>query len=245
MDLQIFQDPGFLAANAALRVATQAQAAIAAKGEFVLCVSGGRTPLALYERLARPELASQLDWERTSIFFGDERYVPPSDAASNYHMLETSLLAHVPIPERNVYRMPTEAGDPERDARAYEERLRQVLGAGADGAPARPFDLVLLGMGSDAHVASLFPYSPIDPVHWVSARPHPSENQWRITLTERVLNRADVLMFLIAGHDKAETLAEVLEGPRDPVRLPAQRIAPSGQLTFLLDRQAASELSRA
>jgi 6-phosphogluconolactonase len=244
MEIRIYQDPGFLAANAALRVATVAQAAIAAGGEFAWCVAGGRTPEAVYERLARPELASQIDWQRTRIFFGDERYVPPNDAASNYRMLEQSLLAHVPIPEQNVFRMQTEAGDPERDARDYEARLREARGVAADGAPARPFDLVMLGMGDDGHTASIFPGAPPEPVHWVSARKHP-DGQARITLTELALNRSALALFMITGHDKAERLAEVLEGPREPLRLPAQRIAPSGELIFLLDRAAASELSRA
>jgi 6-phosphogluconolactonase len=244
MELRIYQDPVFLAANAALRVATAAQAAIAAQGEFAWCVSGGRTPEAVYERLARPELASQIDWQRTRIFFGDERYVPADDAQSNYRMLEQSLLAHVPIPEANVFRIATQAGDPERDARAYEVRLWAARGVGTDGAPERPFDLVMLGMGDDGHTASIFPGAPPEAVHWVSARKHAS-GQARITLTERALNRTALAMFLITGKDKAERVAEVLEGPRAPLQLPAQRIAPSGELIFLLDRAAASELSRA
>jgi 6-phosphogluconolactonase len=245
LELEIFDDAASLAVDAAERVVGLAEHAIRDHGEFAFCVSGGRTPKGVYEALARPERAANVDWQRVRIFFGDERCVPADDPASNYRMLKEALLEHVPIPPQNVFRIPTEH-TPELDARSYDATLRQQRGTGADGAPERPFDLVFLGMGDDGHTASLFPGSEPSPnaERWASARVNPHDHSPRITLTEPVLNRALVSLFLITGKDKAARLAEVLEGPRDLRRLPAQRIAPSGRLGLMLDRAAASQLKR-
>jgi 6-phosphogluconolactonase len=245
VELEIFEDAETLALDAAERIVGLADHAIRDHGEFAFCLSGGRTPKGVYEALAQPERAMQIDWQRTRLFFGDERCVPEDDPASNYRMLKLSLLDHVPIPMHNVFRIPTEHA-PEVDARIYDATLRAQRGVGADGAPARPFDLVFLGMGDDGHTASLFPGS--EPTRsndeWVSARVNPHDHSTRITLTEPVLNRALLSLFLITGADKAERLYEVLEGPRDLQRLPAQRIAPSGRLGLMLDRAAAARLTR-
>lgn len=245
VELEIFDDPASLAVDAAERIVGLADHAIRDHGEFAFCVSGGRTPKAVYEALARPERAMQIDWNRTRIFFGDERCVPVDDPASNFRMLKLALLDHVPIPMQNVFRMPTEHL-PEVDARTYDATLRGQRGVADDGAPERPFDLVFLGMGDDGHTASLFPGSEPSPnaAHWASARENPHDHSPRITLTEPVLNRTLLSLFLITGADKAARLAEVLEGPRDLRRLPAQRIAPSGRLGLLLDRAAAARLKR-
>jgi len=242
-EVQVVPDPTQLAARGAEHVVIAARTAIAARGVFRWCVSGGQTPRGVYARLAGPELAPALDWQHIQIYFGDERCVPPADAQSNYRMLRETLLAQVPIPEANVHRIAGEL-DPSSAASEYAQTLRTALSANADGSPKAAFDLVLLGLGADAHTASLFPGSDqeADPGVWASARRQPSTGQWRVTLTEPALNAAQEALFLVSGEDKAQPLARVLRGPRDMARLPAQRIAPRGTLTVLVDQAAAARL---
>jgi 6-phosphogluconolactonase len=239
--VQVFGDAESLMHAAAEAVVSAALCALAAQDGFLFCVSGGRTPKPLYELLASDAFARRIDWRRAHVLFGDERCVPKEHEASNYWMLQRALLQHVPLPRQNIHpieaeRLPVEA------AAAYEARLRMLLGATQSGAPARALDLVLLGLGTDAHTASLFPYSVDEPERWVSARTPEPGSIPRVTLTPSVLNAANTALFLVSGADKAATLATVLEGPRDPLRLPAQRIQPLGELLFMVDAAAAARL---
>jgi 6-phosphogluconolactonase len=237
--IEVSADIRALMRVAAEGVIDSATRAIAARDRFVWCLSGGSTPRALYELLASSEYARRLDWSRTQLCFGDERCVAPDDAASNYRMVAEAMLRHVPLPAANLHRIPTEL-EPAAAASAYEATLQRLLGVGSGGAPEQRFDLVLLGLGPDGHTASLFPNSQDAPGAWVSARE--AKPIWRITLTPLALNAADTVRFLVAGPDKAERLAQIIEGPRDPVTLPAQRIAPQGSLGFWLDKPAAAKL---
>jgi 6-phosphogluconolactonase len=183
-----------------------------------------------------PPYASEVDWARTELFFGDERCVPPWDAGSNYAMVRHALLERVPVPEVNVHRMRGE-DEPERAARDYEDVLERVLGA-------TPLDLVLLGMGENGHTASLFPGSALlgEPRRRVAAEYVRELAMWRITLTPLAINAARHAAFLVSGAPKAPMLAQVLEGPRDPARLPAQIVQPAGELRWLVDAAAAARL---
>lgn len=240
-DLQIVSNSAALAEQCATQVTQLAVAAASERGAFHFCVSGGSTPRGVYARLAQPDLAGQIDWSRVFLYFGDERCVPQTDAQSNYRMLHEALLAHVPIPPSNVHRIAGEQ-QPAAAAAAYEQLLRHTLGVDASGQPQRAFDLVFLGLGADAHTASLFPGSQLETQHWASPRQQPSTQQWRITLTEPVLNAARDVMFLITGADKVKALHEVLRGAEDLQRLPGQRIRPRGRLQFWLDQAAAASV---
>src|SRR3569833_1045726 len=145
--------PSLVAGTAASADAlgTAAAQAIAARGRFLLVLSGGSTPKALFELLATPAYAGRIDWSRTEVFWSDERCVPPDDRGSNYRMAREALLDRVPISPEAIHRMRGE-DPPEQAAAAYQEDLRRVFGAG----PPR-FDVVLLGMGDNGHTASLFP----------------------------------------------------------------------------------------
>ena len=156
-------------------------------------------------------------------------------------MLSQSFAARVAIPAANVHRIQGERA-PEDARAAYAEELRAELAAADGGGPRELFDLMLLGLGEDGHTASLFPGSSVEPTEWVAARQHPQSGQWRITLTEPLLNAARLVLFIVSGSSKAERLFEVLHGPRDPTRLPAQRIAPSGRLRFCVDQAAAQRM---
>lgn len=240
--VEVFAGAGTLVQHAAEALAAAAAEAIAQRGRFLLCLSGGSTPRPLYERLASEPFASRIAWDRVHVFFGDERCVPPNDPASNYHMVREALLARVPVPEAQVHRAPGEL-EPARSAAHYEGVLRAELGVTVGDLPARGFDLVLLGLGSDGHTASLFPHSIDAPEPWVAARLDPTGKLWRVTLLPRVLMAAQSLWFLVSGADKAGRVAEVLTGPLRPDILPAQRIRPPvGGLTWLLDADAAREL---
>lgn len=243
--LAIYSDSAALMRAEAERVVACASEAIAARGRFSVALAGGATPRALYELLATPAFAARIAWARVHVFWGDERCVPPAHGESNYRMAREALLDRVPIPPANVHRIAGEA-EPLEAARAYELTLRAYFGV-ADGAPARSFDLVLLGMGLDGHTASLFPDTPAvtEDRRWVMAThlalPRPT---WRITLTPVVLNAASEVAFLVAGGTKAARLAEVLEGGVAGA-LPAQRIRPThGTLHWMVDAAAAAQLRR-
>src|SRR5262245_61580878 len=154
-ELVVLSDPGALADEAARRFVALARAAVEGGGRFTVALSGGSTPRALHERLARPPLRDEVDWEQVQVYWGDERYVPPDDPESNFRMARETLLAHVPIPAANIYPVPTVGGTPEAAASAYAETLTASFGADLPR-----FDLILLGMGPDGHTASLFPGHP-------------------------------------------------------------------------------------
>jgi 6-phosphogluconolactonase len=208
-----------------------------------MVLSGGSTPQALFSLLAVSPYQSQLPWPQTHIFWADERLVPPDDPGSNYYHAEQLLLDHVPVPTANIRRIKGEL-PPETAVLHYTDQLRRFA---AHGRSWPRFDLVLLGMGSDGHTASLFPGSlteeePHIAVKAVTAHYEDRPSQ-RITLTPAVFNDARHVLFLITGANKAGTLSAVLHGPRDLTKLPAQRIQPiSGTLTWLVDQPAASDL---
>lgn len=233
--LDIFATPADVADALARLIVREADAAIAARGSFAISLAGGTTPKAAYALLARLPEARALDWSAIAVFFGDERCVPPDDEQSNYRMARLAFLDAVGIPAKNVHRMRGE-DDPPRAARAYRDELVAVLGE------APRMDLALLGMGPDGHTASLFPGSDphADDDALVRAVYAPSQAQWRLTLTPRVLNAARTVAFAVEGTGKRETLKNVREGPYEPSRFPSQTIAPSdGRLLWLVDRAAA------
>src|SRR5579883_249018 len=143
--------------NAAQLIVDTSRQAIARSGRFTIALSGGSTPKKLYELLATAEWKSQLDWARMHFFWGDERMVLPDNADSNYHMSNEALLSKVPVPAANVHRVKTELGDPARTAADYEAELYRFFGGDKKNLP--QFDLILLGMGDNAHTASLFPHT--------------------------------------------------------------------------------------
>lgn len=218
-------------------VASAIEAAVEARGACVIALAGGSTPQALYERLAGAEYAG-LPWDKVQIVFGDERAVPADHPDSNYGMAKRTLLDHVPIPASQVHAVPTAIDPPKAGARAYDEVLR--------GLPR--LDLALLGLGADGHTASLFPGSPaLDEAEaWVTAPFVEAVKGRRYTLTVPAFAAARELVFLVSGEAKAAAAAAALEGPEDPQRQPAQRVARAhGQAAWLIDRAAAKRLKDA
>ncbi len=223
-----------------------ARTAIGAQGRFAVALSGGSTPKALYSLLATNY--ADFVWNRVFLFFGDERHVPPTDADSNYRMVNESLLTKIQIPAENVFRVQAENPDAAAAASEYEAQLRRFFELRSGDRPGEfpRFDLILLGLGPDGHTASLFPDSPaleeqsrLVVANWVA-----KFNAHRITFTFPVLNRAAEIIFLASGADKADMVRQVLEGKNTPP-LPSQRVQPSdGKLLWMLDEAAAAKLTR-
>ena len=213
--------------------------AIEARGRFLLVLSGGATPKTLYGSLAPKDL----DWSKVHVFFGDERCVSPDRQESNFKMAQESMLLRLKIPPENVHRIHGESESAEAAAAQYEEEIRKATGAGEE--PPR-FDLVLLGLGIEGHTASLFPLCSAleEKDRWVAATYVAKLSRTRITMTLPLLNRAALVIFLIAGDEKAEAARRAIEGALLSPEVPARRIDPTGgRVLWLLDRLAAMRLT--
>lgn len=242
--IRVYHDPDAVAAAAAEEIATRIDDGVAQRGWVTLVLSGGSTPVLLFEQLANPPYRYRIPWTDVHVFWGDERAVPPEHEDSNFGTADRILLSRIPIPSANVHRMLGE-GNPDVAATEYEEEIRAVLGLEPGALPV--FDLVLLGVGSDGHTASLFPES----VAWeerkrlVTAVWVESLKAHRITLTPPVFREARTVLFMATGASKAPVVARVLESSEGDVDLPAARIEPrTGDLLWFLDQQAAQRLTR-
>lgn len=238
--IQVFPDSEAQTRAAIDLFITCAQAAIEERGVFSVALSGGSTPEKLYSGLADPVRQDDIDWMNIHLFFGDERHVPPDHPDSNFLMVHEALFSKVSIPESNIHRVKAEL-DPRIAAFSYEEALRRFFMG------QRPhFDLVLLGMGIDGHTASLFPRTAglNEEQRWFIANQLPAQGDWRLTLTKHAINAARKVVVLVSGSSKADMLSEVLAGRHDPFLKPIQFISPTeGEMFWLLDREAASQLS--
>lgn len=236
---RVLAGPPALAAAAADLVALSAEQAIRARGRFTLALAGGSTPQAAYEKLAAEPFASRVDWDRTRIFFGDERCVPPDHPDSNFRMATGALLSKVPVPASHVFRMRGEAEDREAAARDYEAALRSGTATTGEAMPI--LDLVLLGMGPDGHTASLFPGTAALDERERAVVPVFAESKgtWRLTITRPVLDAARRVAVLVAGAEKRDMLSRALADVPAPgdERLPIRLLAPA-RLLWLVDREA-------
>jgi len=214
-----------------------ANKAIKERGEFTFALSGGNSPRKLYELLSSSSYRDQIDWTKVYFFFGDERYVPSNDPESNALMAKETLFDRLPIPETNIYRVNT-SFSPEQAAQSYAEVLEAHFGERT-----MQFDLILLGLGNDSHTASLFPYSSIlaDMDSTVKAVYVQELNTYRITFTAPLINRANHIVFLVYGKDKAEAVKHVFGEVHDSEKYPAQLIHPNhGQIYWFMDEDAAT-----
>lgn len=219
--------------------ARRAREAVAERGRFSVALSGGTAPRESYALLAEEPLRSAIPWEGVHLFWGDERCVPPGHARSNFGMANEAFVSRVPLPPGHVHRMPGEL-PPARGAAAYAAELEAFFGGGVPR-----FDLVHLGVGPDAHTASLFPFddSLRERDRLVVPVLHRPTGEWRLSLTAPVLNAAARVEFLALGASKAEVVRAVVRGAPDPFRLPAQLVRPrDGEVVWMLDAPAAAGL---
>jgi len=243
-EVMVFPDAATVSRRVADEFQRAARAAIDAHGRFAVALSGGSTPRAIYSLLATDEKSADhlLPWDKIHIFFGDERHVPPDHPDSNFRMARETLLGAVPIPPANVHRVRAELDAPSAAA-TYEAEIRSVLG-GRPGEVPR-FDLILLGLGSDGHTASLFPGSAAlaERTALVCATWVERLSSYRITFTFPFLNAAAEVLFVATGSDKAEIVGRVLRGDSSGQTYPAQRVRPdSGRLLWIIDEAAAGFL---
>jgi len=251
-EVKILEDAESLSRAAAEFVARTAELAVRSAGRFSICLSGGGTPKRLYELLAASPFAESFPWQRSLVFWGDERFVPPGHPESNYGMTRAAMLDRVPLPAENVFPVPTVGvRSVEEAARGYARTLAEVF---ADTGPGKPsgrsefpgFDLVLLGIGVDGHTASLFPGSPAleEKSGWTSAvrAPRGYDITERVTLTLPVINSSACVVFLASGSGKREVVNSVIHHrPEAAGRYPAARVDPAaGELHWFLDAEAAS-----
>ena len=212
---------------AATWVAASIAAVLARRERCALALSGGSTPRAIYSHLA--DRFVDVPWGLLDVYFGDERRVPPDDPRSNYHMAWEELLSRVPVLPSRVYRMEGERADPFAAARDYEAILPASL------------DVLLLGMGSDGHTASLFPGAPQleERARRVVPSISPAPPVGRLTITPPVIAAAGHVAVIVSGLEKAPAVARALEGNFDPRVTPVQLALGA---TWILDSDAAARL---
>jgi len=215
--------------------------AIEARGEFNVVLSGGSSPKKLYGLLASPGYKEQLNWSKVNFFFGDERNVPANDPENNAYMAKRALFDPLNIPKSNIFPINTTLS-PQESAKSYTATITAHFGAREPR-----FDLILLGLGGNAHTASLFPYTPVltDKSTSVQAVFLEEQKNYRISMTAPLINLARNIAFLVYGQEKAKAVHHVLEGEFDPKKYPAQLIDPvKGELHWFLDEASASLLER-
>ncbi len=232
--LRICEDAGDLALKGAEFLCAHA----ASKAErSVIALSGGNTPKPLYELLAQEPARSTMPWDRVHWVLGDERFVPPSDPASNYGMAQAAFLSHVPVPPENVHPVETVGVSLEEAAQDYELMLQGLYGADTLQADRPLLNITLLGLGGDGHTASLLPHEPVLHVRdrWVAAVPKGRVEE-RVTLTYPAINASELVVFLVSGEGKREILDKILSGDES---FPASHIRARREVLWFADRAAA------
>ncbi|HEX6193171.1 MAG TPA: 6-phosphogluconolactonase [Chitinophagaceae bacterium] len=229
-----------LSRHAATWMSNYIQDVLQKQERFAIALSGGTTPKRIYELLATEEYSKNIDWSKVHFFWGDERFVPFTDERNNAAMAYKSLLDKVPVQRDHVHVMRTDLA-PHESASAYEKLLHTYFDK-----QTHTFDLVLLGIGGDAHTLSLFPGLPVlhEKIKWVTSFFLKAQEMYRITLTAPVVNKAASILFLASGADKAVAVNSILYGNHDPELYPAQLIQPyNGNCHWFIDAAAAAEIS--
>jgi 6-phosphogluconolactonase len=208
------------------------------QGRISIALSGGSTPKRLFQ-LMGSEFKDEFPWPRMHFFWGDERFVPRDSPESNFRMTYEALLSKIAVPPGNIHPVPTEGIGLDDAARAYERELQGFYGAPALDPGKFLFDVQFLGLGEDGHTASLIPGEPVleERKRWVAAVAH-GRPETRITLTYPPIESSRHIAFLVSGAAKRDILHKVRSQSAD---VPAARLHPLGDLTFLVDRAAAGE----
>jgi 6-phosphogluconolactonase len=237
--IHIAADADALSAAAGARWVELGHRAVRDRGAFHAALSGGGTPAALYRRLAA---TPDIDWPAVYVYWSDERSVPFDHPDSNFRMAQEALLSRVPIPPSQIHPIRARPSSIHEDARAYASLLRALLPTTAAGIPI--FDLILLGLGEDGHVASLFPGTPV-----VEEREQPVAavyverlQTWRVSMTLPVIHAARAVLVLVSGGAKAPIVRRVFSDSGQQPALPAQRIDAGQPVDWYLDESAAAQL---
>lgn len=234
--VEILPDLQGLIARAQDAILSSLATAIQERGQFTIALSGGSTPKPLYEAIG----SLNLDWNKIHVFWGDERYVPSNHPDSNELMARIAWLNRVPIPQTNIHAIPTLSGNPVADANKYEQHLQEFFHCSPGTFPS--LDVILLGMGDDAHTASLFPHTEALQVRDRLITVGNKDGNPRITFTYPLINAARSVIFLAAGANKRPALSQVFAEVADDFTYPSRLIKPQGELLWLLDAAAGSQL---
>lgn len=209
---------------------------------FAMALSGGTTPKAIFEYLARQH-NNTINWDKVKFFWGDERCLPPNDPESNFKMANDSLLSKLQIPVENIFKIKGE-NDPLPEADRYSSEIQKRIKI-KSGYP--QFDLIMLGLGEDGHTASIFPNQKkiLTSDKICATAVHPSTRQKRITLTGSVIINAATVVFIVTGKNKSRIVELIINQKDNYKDYPASFIHPKdGELYWLLDEDAASTISR-
>ncbi|WP_346292260.1 6-phosphogluconolactonase [Sphaerothrix gracilis] len=235
--IEVLSDKAQLIERSQAVITEKIRAAIAQKGRCTLALAGGSTPKPIYAAIAQQDLP----WDKLFVFWGDERYVPSDHPNSNEGMARSVWLNQVPIPAENIFPIPTTAPTPAAAAETYEQTLRTFFQASGSETPS--LDIVLLGLGDDAHTASLFPQTAALQVRDRLVTVGDKAGEPRLTLTVPLINQAGAVIFIVAGANKQDALAHVFSAEADDQTYPARLIQPHGELWWLLDTAAGANLS--
>lgn len=236
MNITVFNNLDKLYQKSADTFVELAEKSIQRHDKFVVALSGGSSPKAIFKLLATKEYANKIEWSKVYFFWVDERWVSLDDDKSNYKMTLQALLSEVPVNKNQVFPMYKDGVEPEEFAEEYEKQIRNVLGD--DGV----FDFILLGMGDDGHTASLFPGEAIlnEKEKWVDAYYLKPQEMYRITLTAPIINKAENILVVAFGEAKKHALNEVLNGEYNPQLYPLQLINKKETFQFFTDEKAMS-----
>jgi 6-phosphogluconolactonase len=242
-EIKIFPDVNAIAKRAAELIVESAATAVAQNGRFTISLAGGSTPKTLYALLAAEPHGSKMPWDKTYLFFGDERHVPPDDPDSNYRMANESLISKLSLKPDQIHRIHCE-NPVEKAAQDYEQDLRTFFKLAPGQLPR--FDVILIGMGDEGHMLSLFPGTKALQDNGRLVLPNWVGKLYteRVTITAPVANNSALAIFMVTKADKALALKGVLEGPYEPEQLPSQLLRPTnGKVVWLVDTTAASKLA--
>ncbi|WP_341525946.1 6-phosphogluconolactonase [Nostoc sp. UHCC 0302] len=234
--VEVLPDQPALVARSLELILSELETAIGQRGQFTIALSGGSTPKPLYEAIAN----QKLPWDKIHVFWGDERFVPPDHPDSNELMARRAWLDRVDIPAANIHAVPTLESEPALAAAKYEKHLQEFFNSSPGEFPA--IDVILLGMGDDAHTASLFPHTEALKVSDRLITVGNKDGNPRITFTYPFINSGRSVIFLVAGANKRPALAEVFAPVADDFTYPSRLIQPQGKLWWLLDAAAGLEL---
>ena len=234
MNITVFKNLNELYQKSADTFVELAKESIQKHDKFVVALSGGSSPKAIFKLLATKEYANKIEWSKVFFFWVDERWVSLDDEKSNAKMTFETLLNQVPVNQNHIFPMYKDGLEPEEFAKEYEQQIRNVLGN--EGV----FDFILLGMGDDGHTASLFPGEAIlnETEKWVDAYYLKPQEMYRITLTAPVINKAENILVVAFGETKKHALNEVLNGDYNPQLYPLQLINKKETFQFFTDEKA-------
>ncbi|OCK51584.1 6-phosphogluconolactonase [Chryseobacterium sp. CBo1] len=234
MNITIFNDLDVLYKKSADLFVELSEKAIQKRGKFVVALSGGSSPKAIFSLLSTPEYADEIEWNKIYFFWVDERWVSLDDEKSNFKMTLETLLDKVPVNKDQIFPMYKDGIEPKDYAKQYEAQITNVLGD--DGT----FDFILLGMGDDGHTASLFPGEKVlhEKEKWVDAYYLKPQEMYRITLTEPIINKAENILIVTFGQSKKHALNEVLNGDYNPELYPLQLIEKKDGVQIFTDEEA-------